>query len=166
MGSILIEYACAGTIQLLASALRNSNTGDNISVTITGTDGSSPELVVTRGITQRQTVTTPLYFHELGEITTITLRLSGNNGVHLDEVRLLTPEGDDYLWLFSSGSHEMRHGGWLDGDSSNDEITSSQTLAVADATQKLSLMHGESPINVQISTMTAEENEASVRVAD
>ena len=153
--------ACVGTIQLLASARENSNTGDDIFLTVTGTGGSSPELVVAHGITQRQTVTTAVYFRELGEITAITLRLSGNNGVHLDEVRMLTPEGEDYIWLFSSGN--AAHGGWLDGDSSNAQITPDQTLAVADATQKLSLLRGESPINVMIRTTTAEENEASVR---
>lgn len=163
LSSILCEHSFAGTIQLLASARENSNTGDDIFVTITGTDGSSPELVATHGITQRQTVTTPVYFRELGEITAITLRLSGNNGVHLDEVRLLTPEGNDYLWLFSSGS--LAHGGWLDGDSSNAEITPDQTLVVAEAMQKLSFLDGQSAINAMISTVTAEEDEASVRFA-
>ena len=68
-------------------------------------------------------------------IRSITLRLEGNNGVHLDEVKLVTHMGMEFLWLFSSPS--LAHGGWLDGDNSNDDILPAQTLSIADASARL-----------------------------
>ena len=68
-------------------------------------------------------------------IRSITLRLEGNNGVHLDEVKLVTHTGSEFLWLFSSPN--LAHGGWLDGDNTNDDILPAQTLSIADASARL-----------------------------
>ena len=52
------EMMCV--VALTASALQSSNTPGDIFVTLTGSTGATREMLVTSGITQRQTVTTPV----------------------------------------------------------------------------------------------------------
>ena len=143
---------------LTASALQSSNTPGDIFVTLTGSTGATREMLVTSGITQRQTVTTPVYHAAIGMIQSITLRLEGNNGVHLDEVKLVTHMGMEFLWLFSSPG--LAHGGWLDGDSSNDDILPAQTLSVTDASARLPT-DATPTVRLSVGTVTSMQSGAS-----
>ena len=145
-------------VALTASALQSSNTPGDIFVTLTGSTGATREMLVTSGITQRQTVTTPVYHSAIGMIRSITLRLEGNNGVHLDEVKLVTHMGMEFLWLFSSPG--LAHGGWLDGDSSNDDILPAQTLSVTDASARLPT-DATPTVSLSVGTVTSMQAGAS-----
>lgn len=91
----------------------------------------------------------PINHVALGAAESITLSLSGNNGVHFDEIRLnYADDSAEYTWLFLEGDH----GGWLDGDSSNAAILPEQTLYIADANPHLS----GSGYPIEVTTVTSD----------
>eukprot|EP01047_Picozoa_sp_COSAG01_P042569 COSAG01_NODE_3725_length_5760_cov_46.275746_5_plen_696_part_00 len=139
------------TLELYVSSARWANTNDHIFVTFHGELGNTAELQVTDGsLTARETFSKPLCHADIGPIERLTLRISGNDGVHLDEVRITTGS-QELLWLLG-GSRQYAHNGWLDGDGvSNGQIT----LEATAASNKLS-MAADNTVLVEISTVTGQ----------
>ena len=118
------------TVTLQTSGDHAQTPGD-ITVTINGADGSSTPRVCTRGVGARTEAVCAINHEPLGDLQSITVALTGNNGVHFNEIHAIY-EGttEIYIWLFDT---DTSHDGWLDGDSDSADILPSQDLLVADA---------------------------------
>ena len=122
-------------VVLQTSARDNAQTNGAITVTVNGALGSSdPRVCASAGIDARSEVVCSINHVALGELQSITVALTGNNGVHFNEIRAIYAGTAEMTWLFDT---DTTHDGWLDGDSSSADILPSQDLLVATASPAL-----------------------------
>ena len=69
------------TLILQTSARGNAQTNGEITATITGTTGASAATLVATGTGARQTITFPMNHAEIGDLVSVTIALTGNDGV-------------------------------------------------------------------------------------
>lgn len=97
------------SVTVAASHMQNSRTSNDVFVSIVGTQGSSPEVLISHGIEARVEYTTYVAApaEVVGELVALNLRLSGNDGVNIGEI-VCQINGQTFEW-----SEHL----WLDGDS-------------------------------------------------
>ena len=95
--------------------------------------GNSAETLAAAGISGRTDLDTRIAHDDIGDLTAVTVRLEGNNGILFTECRVDFgfggPAYAHYTWLLTTLN------GWLDGDSGGSQTTvpASRTLTVASA---------------------------------
>ena len=124
----------SSTVTLSTSSEANSATSGNIWITLTGTTGSAPETLASAGIAARVDLVTLIAHQDIGDLTSVTVRLEGNNGIHFSEVRVDFgfggPTYTHYTWLLTTLN------GWVDGpnaDGSQTTYPASRVLTVDSA---------------------------------
>ena len=118
-------------VTLQTSSRDNAQTSGDITCTLVGTTGSSdPTVIAAGGIGARTSVTGAINHADIGDLVSINVALTGNNGVHFNEIRVIYAGATELTWLFDT---ETSHDGWLDGNSNDAEIKPDQDLLVADA---------------------------------
>ena len=120
------------TVHLATSFLDDAQTSGDVFVQLVGSGGSSQEVLAGNGLDARAGIDVAVEHRSLGTLRGVTVRLDGNNGVHLAEVRVEYAFGSaghvhDYA-VFSWILSELN--GWLDGDS---DKPPSRTFDVASA---------------------------------
>jgi hypothetical protein len=69
----------------------------------------------------------------VGAVTGLTFRLSGNDGILIEEVRVVGHRGTHLTWIFAQNA------GWLDGDSTDPTITDTSVLVASAAMPRVTL---------------------------
>jgi len=110
---------------VFVSHISNAQTNDAVSAVLCGSSGCTPTTVISTGLNDRSTYTTPDQSAVLGTVHNLTISLSGNDGVTFAEFAA-TYLGTTYRWLTQTT---------LDGNSAT--YSPSVTLDVATAYTEL-----------------------------
>jgi hypothetical protein len=148
-------------LEMYVSSVGGAATHESISVVLQSAQGNTPSMLVkSDGLAARETFKKPLYHSLRGPLTGLTLTITGNDGVHLDEVRVVTGN-TEVLWLFDS-HNSYRHNGWLDGDGASHGVIN---LVTQDASLNVPLA-GSTTIDMEFRTVTAQEAIAGTAAED
>lgn len=128
-------------ITVAASHMQNSRTGDDVFVSIVGTQASSSEVLISHGIEARVEYATYVAAPAelVGELVALNLRLSGNDGVNIGEI-VCQINGQTFEWP----EHL-----WLDGDSDINPPARDYTFASSS-----SLLTGAGSVQLTVTTET------------
>ena len=115
-------------VHLATSFFADSDTTDDIFVTLIGSCGSSDERLIGGGVNQRLGLDVPIIHQDIGVLQGVQVRLVGNNAVHFAEIRVSFADGaSEWTWMLS----ELN--GWIDGDSESPSSRIYQTSTASPA---------------------------------
>merc|ERR1711998_155217 len=127
-------------VHIATSFFENSHTADDIYVQLIGSCGVSEEKLIGGGVNFRISMDMGVAHDQIGELQALKVRLTGNDAIHLGEVRVIYggDEGGEFSWILS----EL--GGWIDGDSGTNGapryfLTGSASPVISGASQTVAL---------------------------
>merc|ERR1711998_492550 len=127
-------------VHIATSFFENSHTADDIYVQLIGSCGVSEEKLIGGGVNFRISMDMGVAHDQIGELQALKVRLTGNDAIHLGEVRVIYggDEGGEFSWILSELD------GWIDGDSGTNGapryfLTGSASPVISGASQTVTL---------------------------